>query len=67
LEKFPQPGCEGILNPHRVIKRAVLLEKLVQQGHKLKNISETVYVYIVVYLRHARTVTSKHVPAIMQQ
>jgi hypothetical protein len=37
LEKFPQPGCEGVLNPHRAIKRIGLLEKLVQQGHKVKN------------------------------
>jgi hypothetical protein len=45
LEKFPQPGREGILNLRRASKRAVLLEKLAQQGHKVKNISETVSLY----------------------
>jgi hypothetical protein len=34
LEKFLQPGREGILNPLRATKRAGLLEKLAQQGHK---------------------------------
>jgi hypothetical protein len=38
---------EGILNPCRATKRAVLLEKLVQQGHKAKNICETVSLYIL--------------------
>jgi hypothetical protein len=37
LEKFPKPGHQGILNPLRATKRTVLLEKLVQQGHKKKN------------------------------
>jgi hypothetical protein len=46
-KKFPQAGREGILNPRRATKRAVLLEKLVQQGHKVKNISETVSLYIL--------------------
>jgi hypothetical protein len=47
LEKFPHPGHEGILNPDRATKHAVLLEKLVQQGHKVKNISETVSLCIL--------------------
>jgi hypothetical protein len=47
LEKFLQPGREGILNPHRATKRAVLLKKLVKQGHKVKPISETVSLYIL--------------------
>jgi hypothetical protein len=47
VEEFPQPGREGILNPRRATKRAVLLKKLVQQGQKVKNISETVSLYIL--------------------
>jgi hypothetical protein len=35
-EKILQPGRQGFLNARRVTKQAVLLEKLVQQGHKLK-------------------------------
>jgi hypothetical protein len=35
-EKILQPGREGFLNARRVTKQAVLLEKLVQQGRKLK-------------------------------
>jgi hypothetical protein len=47
LEKFLQPGREGILDPCRATKQAVLLEKLVQQGHKVKNISQTVSLYVL--------------------
>jgi hypothetical protein len=47
LEKILQPGCEGILNSHRATKRAVLLEMLVQRGHRMENISETVSLYIL--------------------
>jgi hypothetical protein len=47
FKKFPQPGRERILNPRRATKRAVLLEKLVQHGHKIKNISETVSLYVI--------------------
>jgi hypothetical protein len=47
FEKFPQPVHEGILNPRRVTKRAGLLKKLMQQGHKMKYISETVSLYIL--------------------
>jgi hypothetical protein len=36
LEKFLQPDHRGILNAPRTTKRAVLLKKLVQQGHKVK-------------------------------
>jgi hypothetical protein len=36
LEKLLQPVRQGILNANRAIKRAVLLEKLVQQGHTAK-------------------------------
>jgi hypothetical protein len=35
-EKVLQPGWQGFLNARSVTKQAVLLEKLVQQGHKLK-------------------------------
>jgi hypothetical protein len=35
-ENILQPGRQGFLNAHRVTMQAVLLEKLVQQGHKLK-------------------------------
>jgi hypothetical protein len=35
LEKFLQPDCQGVLNPRRASKRTVLLEELVQQGHKV--------------------------------
>jgi hypothetical protein len=35
-EKIRQPGWQGFLNARRVTKQAVLLKKLVQQGHKLK-------------------------------
>jgi hypothetical protein len=35
-EKILQPGRQGFLNARRVTKQAVLFEKLVQQGHKLK-------------------------------
>jgi hypothetical protein len=35
-EKILQPGRQGFLNARRVTKQAVLLEKSVQQGHKLK-------------------------------
>jgi uroporphyrinogen-III synthase len=41
FEKFQQPGHQGVLNPRRDTKRTVLLEKLVQQGHKVK--SQNVY------------------------
>jgi hypothetical protein len=47
FKKFPQPGHEGILNPRRATKQAVLLEKSMQQGHKVKNISETLYIYSI--------------------
>jgi hypothetical protein len=47
FKKFPQPGREGVLNPHRATKRAVLLETLVQQGHKVKTISVAVSLYIL--------------------
>jgi hypothetical protein len=42
FKKFLEPGRQGILNPCRATRRVVLLKKLVQQGHKAKNISETV-------------------------
>jgi hypothetical protein len=35
-EKILQPGRQGFLNARRVTTQAVLLEKLAQQGHKLK-------------------------------
>jgi hypothetical protein len=35
-EKILQPGQQVFLNARRVTKQAVLLEKLVEQGHKLK-------------------------------
>jgi hypothetical protein len=47
LGKFPQPGREGILNPCRAYKQTVLLKKLVQQGHEVKNISETFAIYSI--------------------
>jgi hypothetical protein len=43
FKKKPQPGRQGILN----LFKAVLLETLVQPGHKVKNISETVSLYIL--------------------
>jgi hypothetical protein len=35
-EKILQLGRQGFLNARRVTKQSVLLEKLVQQRHKLK-------------------------------
>jgi hypothetical protein len=47
LEKSPQPGRQGILNPLKATEQAGLLENLVQEGHKVKNISETVSLCIL--------------------
>jgi hypothetical protein len=47
LEKSPQPGRQGVLNPRKATERAVVLEILVQEGHKVKNISETVSLCIL--------------------
>jgi hypothetical protein len=40
-KNFCSQIVKGILNARRATKRAVLLKKLVQQGHKVKN--QTVY------------------------
>jgi hypothetical protein len=49
IKKNPQPGHQGILKHRTPIKQAVLLGKLVQQGHKVKNISDLHSVHPVVY------------------